>query len=131
MTLKEALKEAKYLQVIQEEKGREKQIQQLGLEEEEITPFEIQNSTVQRGGPSETRQWNQGYQRQNQGFQPRENTGSYQRNQDFRNMYQPRRMGGSYGRDQGYRRYQYRDPRDVECWACHQRGHYARECSLC
>ena len=40
-TLKKALEEAKYLQTIYEEKRRDKQMQQLGLEEEETTPLEI------------------------------------------------------------------------------------------
>ena len=132
-TLKKALEEAKYLQTIQEERRTDRQIQQFGCEEEETTPLEIQSQTIQRNGSNGIYQGNQSYQDRDRGFEPRRTTGFYQGNQDFRRqdqMYQPRRASGRRGWDQGQSGYRYRDPREVECWACRQRGHYARECSL-
>ena len=132
-TLKKALEEAKYLQTIQEERRTDRQIQQFGCEEEETTPLEIQSQTIQRNGSNGNYQERQSYQDQNRGFEPRRTTGFYQGNQDFRRqdqMYQPRRASGRRGWDQGQSGYRYRDPREVECWACRQRGHFARECSL-
>ena len=82
-TLKKALEEAKYLQTVQEETERNKQMHQLGLEEEETTPLEIQNQAFQPRRQNGGYQWNQTYQGQDQGFQPRRTAGSYQWNRDY------------------------------------------------
>ena len=88
-TLKKALEEAKYLQTIQEEAERNRQLHKLDLEEEETTPLEVQQ----------------------QSFQPRGTTIDPQRTR-------------------GYQDNRYRRSREIECWACKQKGHFARECTL-
>ena len=88
-TLKKALEEAKYLQTIQEEAERNRQLHKLDLEEEEVTPLEVQHQS-----------------------------------------FQPRRMTTDHQWTREYQENRYRKPKDMECWACKQKGHFARECTL-
>ena len=113
-TLKKALEEAKYWQTVQEEGDRNRQLHPVDLEEEELTLPEIQQQL----------------------FQPRSgNTGAPWK-RDFRSRDYGSRDYGSrdYGnRDYGNRDYgeeRYRRTKELECWACKEKGHFARECTL-
>ena len=83
-TLKKALEEAKYLQTIQEEAERNRQLNTLDLKEEETAPLEVQQQSFRPRGPQQDRE---------------------------------------------YRENRYRRQREMECWACRQKGHFARECT--
>ena len=84
-TLKKALEEAKYLQTIQEEAERNRQLNTLDLKEEETAPLEVQQQSFRPRGPQQDRE---------------------------------------------YRENRYRRQREMECWVCRQKGHFAKECTL-